>query len=233
MPTWAKHVDGVVTLVREPTPICDGKGGGQAGESRGEVVLPCSYGAFGGISAVHIGRGVLKVGVLGGNEGFNVMRRLVIHFVEARFEAPGGEIIVSDLVGAKEFFFRPILDGNGSDEVGIVDIEDDQVSVAAVGRDGETSSLIGEYPTGGVGECHEDEMGVVYCAGRRNTFILGVIVGVDEDNGGVAARGRALALASLIHVPLFSCIVDRDMPADPGGCEPGKAFKITPIDSLE
>ncbi len=86
---------------------------------------------------------MLEVGVLGGNEGFDIVQCLVIHFVEARFEAPGGEIIVSDLVGVKEFFFRPIFDGNGSDEVGIVDIEDDQVSVAAVRRDGETSSLIG------------------------------------------------------------------------------------------
>ena len=182
---------------------------------------------------MHIGRGVLEVGVLGGDNGFDVVRRLVIHFVEARFEAPGGEIIVSDLVGAKEFFLGPIFDGNGSNEVGIVDIEDDQVRVAAVRRDGESSSLIGENPPGGVGECHEDEMGVLDCAGRRKTFILGVIVGVDEDDGGVAARGRALALASLIHVTLFSCIVDRDMPADPGGCEPGKTFKIAPIDCFE
>ena len=132
MPTWAEHVDGVVTLVRQPTPICDGKGGGQAGKSRGEVIIPRAYCAFGGIGAMHIGRGVLEVGVLGGDNGFDVVRRLVIHFVEARFEAPGGEIIVSDLVGAKEFFLGPIFDGNGSNEVGIVDIEDDQVRVAAV-----------------------------------------------------------------------------------------------------
>ena len=68
---------------------------------------------------------------------------------------------------------------------------------------------------------------------RRKTIIVGVIVGVDEDDGGVASRGRALALASLIHVTLFSCIVDCDMLADPGGREAGKTFKIAPINRFE
>ncbi len=165
------------------------------------------------------------------------MRRLVIHFVEAWFETPGGEIIVSDLVGAKEFFLRPIFYGNGSNEVGIIDVEDDQIRVAAVRCDGEASSLIGEDPTGGVGECHVDKIGVLVFAGRRTgrrkTIIVGVIVGVNEDDGGVALRGRALALASLIPVTLFGCIVDCDMPADPGGREAGKTFKIAPINRFE
>ena len=81
---------------------------------------------------MHVGRGVLERGTLGGDEGFDIVRRLVIHFVKARFETPGGEIIVGHLVGAKEFFLRPIFYGNGSNEVGIVDVEDDQIRIAAV-----------------------------------------------------------------------------------------------------
>ena len=157
--------------------------------------------------------------------------------METWFEPSAGKIFVSDLVGAEEFFLRSIFDGNGSNEVGIVDIEDDQIRVAAVRCDGEASSLISEDPTGGVGECHIDKVGVLSFAGRhtgrRKTIIVGVIVGVDEDDGGVASRGRALALASLIHVTLFGCIVDCDMPADPGGREAGKTFEIAPINPFE
>ena len=65
------------------------------------------------------------------------------------------------------------------------------------------------------------------------SVIVGVIVGVDEDDGGVASRSGALALASLIHVTLFGCIVDCDMPADPGGREARKTLEIAPINRFE
>ncbi len=37
-----------------------------------------------------------------------------------------------------------ILDGNGTNCIGIVDVEDDNICVAVVGCDGEVASLIGE-----------------------------------------------------------------------------------------
>jgi hypothetical protein len=72
--------------------------------------------------------------------------------VEAWFEPSVGKIFVCDLVGTEEFLFCSILDGNGGNEIGVVDVEYNKVCVTAVRRDGEASSLIGENPTGSVGE---------------------------------------------------------------------------------
>ena len=94
--------------------------------------------------------------------------------------------------------------------------------------------------TSSVGKCHENKIGVLVCAWRRigtqyrrKTIVLVITDGVDEDDGGVASRGGALALASLIHVPFFSRVVDGDMPVDPGGREPRKTFEIAPIDGFD
>jgi len=76
---------------------------------------------------MHVWRGVLEVGVLGGNEGFDIL-----HFVEAWFETTVGKIVVCELVGVEEFFLRTILYGNRSNEVGAIDEEDDRIRVAAI-----------------------------------------------------------------------------------------------------
>jgi hypothetical protein len=58
----------------------------------------------------------------------------------------------------KEFFFGAVFDGNGRNEVGITDVEDDEVCVAAVGRDWEAAHLIGEYLPCDLVDDHEDEV---------------------------------------------------------------------------
>ncbi len=82
--------------------------------------------------------------MLGFNEVFDVFGGFVVHFVELRFESSTGQILVRDLVGSEEFFFGVVFDGNGRNEVGVIDVEDDKVCVAVVGRDWEAARLIGE-----------------------------------------------------------------------------------------
>ncbi len=75
------------------------------------------------------------------------------------FEAPAGQILVGDLIGAYEFFLGAILDGNGSNKVGIVNVENDEVSVASVGCDRKAAGLVGENRSGDVMDGHENEIG--------------------------------------------------------------------------
>ncbi len=59
------------------------------------------------------------------------------------FEAPAEQILVRDLIGTEEFFLGAILDGNGSNKVGSLNVENYKVGVASVGCDGEAPSLVG------------------------------------------------------------------------------------------
>ncbi len=75
------------------------------------------------------------------------------------FESPAGQILVRDLIGVEEFFLGAILDGNGSNKVGIVNVENYKVRVASVGCDGKASSLVGEHLSSNVVDNHEHEIG--------------------------------------------------------------------------
>jgi hypothetical protein len=57
--TGTKHVDGVVTLVREATPIGNGEGFGQACNPSSEVVLPGAYSLLGRVGMMDVWRSVL------------------------------------------------------------------------------------------------------------------------------------------------------------------------------
>ncbi len=96
--------------------------------------------------------------MLGFNEVFDIFGGFVVHFVELQFESLTRQILVRDLVGLEEFFFGAVFDGNGHDEVGIIDVEDDKVCLAAVGRDWEAARLIGEYLPCDLVDDHEDEV---------------------------------------------------------------------------
>ncbi len=91
------------------------------------------------------------------NEVFNIFGGFV-HFVELQFESLTGPILVHDLVGLEEFFFGAVFDGNGHDEVDIIDVEDDKICMAMVGRDWEAARLIGEYLPYDLVDDHEDEV---------------------------------------------------------------------------
>jgi hypothetical protein len=64
------------------------------------------------------------------------------------------------LVGSKEFLFVSIFDGDGGYEVGIVDVEYDQVCASLVGCYGEAASLICEEYLGYVVKEHVDQVGL-------------------------------------------------------------------------
>ncbi len=81
-----KHVEGEVCLINEATPICNWGGFWKPTDAREEVILPCMNFPFCQIGAVDIGWGVLELCVLFVNEGFDVVRCLIIHLVELQFE---------------------------------------------------------------------------------------------------------------------------------------------------
>jgi hypothetical protein len=54
------------------------------------------------------------------------------------------QIIVGSFVGPEEFLFSVVFDWDRGDGVGVVDIEDDKISIAAVGCDREAACLVGE-----------------------------------------------------------------------------------------
>ena len=53
------------------------------------------------------------------------------------------------------------LDGIGLDEVCVDNVEQNNVVVSSVGRDGETAGLVGEQLSLGFGDCHEHHVGFV------------------------------------------------------------------------
>ena len=61
--TWMEHVYGVVTLVCEAAPVCNGEGFGEAGDACNEVIFPRPDGPLGEVGAMDVGWSVLKVGV--------------------------------------------------------------------------------------------------------------------------------------------------------------------------
>jgi hypothetical protein len=63
----------------------------------------------------------------------------------------------------KKFFFGAILDGNGSNCVGIKDVEDNNICVAAVECNGEAACLIGE------------EIAIDFVDGHKNKVCVGVV----------------------------------------------------------
>jgi hypothetical protein len=78
---------------------------------------------------------------------------------------------------------------------------------------------------------HEDEVGqALVDVVRKDVFVIEQVVGV----GGVGRVGLhgALALAGLVHVTLFSCIVDLDVTTNALGSETREPFQITFIDRI-
>ncbi len=85
------------------------------------------------------------------------------------------------MICMKKLFFGAILDGNGANRVGVEYVEDNNICVAAVGRDGEATCLIGEEVAIDFIDGHEHEM----CAGfvgLLRDILHGVINNVTHTN---------------------------------------------------
>jgi hypothetical protein len=103
------------------------------------VIFPCPDSTFGWVGAMHIRGCVLDLDLIRLNESFDIVGSLVFQLVEEGTVATGGEPRIHLRVGSQEFFFGSDFDGDGLDVIGVVHIEECNVCVAAVGRDGEAS----------------------------------------------------------------------------------------------
>ena len=61
---------------------------------------------------MHVQWRVLEARLLPQDEFFNLVRCLVVHFVQEGFEAPNRQPLVDFVVGTQEFFLRPAFDGD-------------------------------------------------------------------------------------------------------------------------
>ncbi len=85
--TGTKHVDCVVVLVGEATPVGDGDRFWQAGNTCGEVILPSANCLFGRVGVMDLWKSLLERGLLGLDEVFNILGGFVVHLVQVRFES--------------------------------------------------------------------------------------------------------------------------------------------------
>ncbi len=86
--TGAEHVEGGITLLGEAAPVRNGEGLREAGDAREEVIFPGAYRPFCRISAMHVRWSVLEARLLPLDDFFDLVRCLVVHFVQEGFEAP-------------------------------------------------------------------------------------------------------------------------------------------------
>jgi hypothetical protein len=101
---------------------------------------------------------VLDVCLLSGNKRFNVSGCFLVEFMQERFEAAESEPGVDFAICTEKLFFQAILDGNGANCIGIEDVEDNNICMAAVGYDGEAASLIGKEVAIDLVDGHENKM---------------------------------------------------------------------------
>jgi hypothetical protein len=110
----------------------------------------------------------------------------------------------------KEAIFRAIFDENGANHIGVKYVEDKNICVAAVRRDGKVASLIGEEIAIDFVDGHENEM----CAcvvGFLRDILHWVINNVWHPNWlgcwiGKTGLGGSDTLAFLIHVSHFEIL---------------------------
>jgi hypothetical protein len=119
----------------------------------------------------------------------------------------------------KKFFFGVILNGNGSNRVGVEDVEDNNIPVVTLRCDREMACLIGE------------EVAIVFVDGHEDKVHAGVVRFLRDILHGVIKAVRNLkwhgcwsglsgsdSLALLIHVSHFGFCGDRDVTACPLRC---------------
>ncbi len=188
-------------------PICDWEGFHKPSNAGEEVILPHMNFPLRRIGAVDVGWGLLlEVCVLFVNEGFIVVRHLVILCCEVGINQP---------VWPQDLLLRPAFDGDGFDKNSIVNIEDDYVLVASVGSDGEPAQMVTEQHARDLDNGHENEvrMCVEGFLGERfhsvNRFAIRWEWWWDSCWGGDFCG--LFTLMRLVHVAFFSFIFELDV----------------------
>jgi hypothetical protein len=92
------------------------------------------------------------------------------------------QIFVGNSVGTEEFLFGAILDWDGGNEIGVVDIEDDKISVATVGCDGEAACLVSEEKPNDFVGMHDNK--ICHCVARFLNDEVRVVVSDKWSGGG-------------------------------------------------
>jgi hypothetical protein len=139
--------------------------------------------------------------------------------VSERFETALCEPVVDLAICAKKFFFGVILDGDGLKCVGIEDVEDNNICVAAIGCDREAACLIGEEAAIDFADGYENEVSAVVVG-----FLRDIRHGVMDDVRNPkwlhcwSKLSGLDSLALLIHVSHFGFCGDRDVVACPLRC---------------
>jgi hypothetical protein len=78
----AEHVEGGIALLGEAAPVRNGGGLEEASDACEEVIFPGAYRAFCRISAMHVRWCVLEASLLCLDEFLDLVRCLVVHFVQ-------------------------------------------------------------------------------------------------------------------------------------------------------
>ncbi len=91
-------------------------------------------------------------------KGFDIMRCLVMHLLELRFESLCCEVGIKQPVRLQKLLLPPAFDGGRFDKICIINVEDGDVLVASVRCDGEMALLIAEQHARDFNNGHEDEV---------------------------------------------------------------------------
>ena len=108
------------------------------------------------------------------NKILNIFRSFIVQTMEFGAVTSDSEILIDFVVRFEKLGSMARLDGVGLDEVGVDNVEKNNVVVAFVGCDGESAGLIGEQLSLGFGDCHEYHVGFVVL-----WSLLGFFHGVD------------------------------------------------------
>ena len=120
------------------------------------MIFPRAYGAFCEVGAVSVGGSKLDLGLLRGNELEDISRFFVVELVKLRAEASDTKIGVDLVICLEELGAVTRLDGVGFYVVAVDGIENDDVTVAAIGGDGESACLVAVEAPFDVGDRHVD-----------------------------------------------------------------------------
>ncbi len=170
--TQMEHVEGGIALSCESAPFGNGKQFGKALHADKKMILPDAYGLLCGVCAMDVQWSVLNASLFSGNKHFDFFGCFVVEFMQERFEAVESKPGIDLTIGMQKLFFRAILVGNRANCVGVEDVEDSNICIAAVGHGGEAVGLIGEEVAIDLVDGHENKMWSLTISGTQTGSVL-------------------------------------------------------------
>ena len=140
--TRAHNIDAEINLWYQPAPVCNWECFGEACKCRLRACLVRLDSSFRRICAVDVGWCILILSPLRCDECLDFFGGFVVQFVQLWLETSCFAIFIHLLVRPKQFLFSSALDGDGFDGVGIINVENTQITHTPSGYSGEASCLI-------------------------------------------------------------------------------------------